>query len=468
MSSFFLTSTKAKRKGGKPQAHEKPAKRKRPTPQKKREVVNEELDEESGLSSAEDDQLDVAVDESDDETPQDKRVRLAKQYLDKLEERERERDDDPDHDAIAHRLHEDVLEQSGRLQRKVADQYERPDTASVRFLRGHDLSVTCVALTPDDRFIFSGAKDSAIYKYDVESGRKVGCIPSDRHGQASDPKGHRGHVFALAVSSSGKYLVSGGQDTHVMVWNVADCKLVKIFKGHKKAVSGLAFRNNTHQLFSASFDRSVKVWNLDEMAYIETLYGHQDEIMAIDSLNRERAFTAGGSDKSVRLWKIPEESQLIFHGHTASIDCCKMINEQYGVAGSQDGGVSLWNFLKKKPVFTARAAHKVPESEDSMSSEHPWISAVSAYQNSDLVVSGSMDGCIKFWKCAQHFMKMQEIFSVPVTGVVNSLAFSSSGDFLVAGVGQEHRLGRWWSVKKAKNRVAIIPLPKKESSKPDR
>ena len=41
----------------------------------------------------------------------------------------------------------------------------------------------------------------------VETGRKAACIANDRHGIASDPKGHRSHILAMAVSSSGKYLV---------------------------------------------------------------------------------------------------------------------------------------------------------------------------------------------------------------------------------------------------------------------
>ena len=43
-------------------------------------------------------------------------------------------------------------------------QYETPDPSAVRFFRGHDLSVTCVAITPDDRHVFSGSKDCSIYK----------------------------------------------------------------------------------------------------------------------------------------------------------------------------------------------------------------------------------------------------------------------------------------------------------------
>ena len=39
-----------------------------------------------------------------------------------------------------------------------------PEIGDVRTLRGHQLPVTCVAVTPDDRFAFSGDKDGCIIK----------------------------------------------------------------------------------------------------------------------------------------------------------------------------------------------------------------------------------------------------------------------------------------------------------------
>lgn len=48
---------------------------------------------------------------------------------------------------------------------------------------------------------------------------------------------------------------------------------------------------------------------------------------------------------------------------------------------------------------------------------------------------------------------------MPVEGFVNGLAVSSTGNFFVAAVGQEHRLGRWEHQKKARNEVCVVPLP---------
>ena len=50
-------------------------------------------------------------------------------------------------------------------------------------------------------------------------------------------------------------------------------------------------------------------------------------------------------------------------------------------------------------------------------------------------------------------------------GFVNSLKFSSDGLQLLAGVGQEHRLGRWWRLKEAKNSLVVISLSRENTEK---
>lgn len=39
-----------------------------------------------------------------------------------------------------------------------------PDPEEVRLLRGHKLSVTCLVITPDEKYIFSASKDCSIIK----------------------------------------------------------------------------------------------------------------------------------------------------------------------------------------------------------------------------------------------------------------------------------------------------------------
>ncbi|XP_038668121.1 U3 small nucleolar RNA-interacting protein 2, partial [Scyliorhinus canicula] len=421
--------------------------------------LNEEISSDSETESVGRNKKDAEVLEIE-ETAQEKKLRLAKLYLEQLrrEEEEKAEEEQLESDLIGGRLQEEVLEQKGKLKRLLAKDYLPPDLSEIRLLRGHQLPVTCLVLSSDDKYIFSASKDGSIIKWDLNCGKKIHTIHGGRKGTED---WHVGPILSMAISSDGKYLATGDKNKLILIWDPDTCQHLHTFKGHKDAVSGLSFRKSTHQLFSASHDRSVKVWNVDQNAYVETLFGHQDAITGLDSLSRERCVTAGGRDRTVRVWKIVEEAQLVFHGHESSIDCIQLINEEYMISGADDGSLALWTVTKKKPLVMVRTAHGIHG--DPGIQQPNWITSVTALLNSDLVASGSHDSKIRLWKCGEGFKRLEPLFDIPMVGFVNSLKFSSSGDFLVAGVGQEHRLGRWWRLKEAKNGIYIIPLKKTEN-----
>uniref|UniRef100_A0A672IC63 U3 small nucleolar RNA-interacting protein 2 n=1 Tax=Salarias fasciatus TaxID=181472 RepID=A0A672IC63_SALFA len=389
-----------------------------------------------------------------EETPQEKKLRLAKLYLEQLKHEEEDKADDEafETDLIAGRLQDEM---------SSALQIMQPDASEIRVLRGHKLPITCLVISPDDKCIFSAAKDCSIIKWDVESGKKLHTVHGGRKGTEDRHVGHTAHILCMAISSDGKYLATGDMNKLIMIWEAETCKHLYKFTGHKGPVSGLSFRKGTHDLYSASHDRSVKVWNVDENAYVETLFGHQDAITGLDSLSRERCVTAGGRDRTVRVWKIAEESQLVFHGHEGSIDAIQLINEEHMITGADDGSLSLWSVNKKKPLSTVKQAHGC-HGDAGLEQPH-WVASVAALHNSDTVASGSHNSQVTVWQCGKSYRGLERLFSVPVNGFINSLKFSSSGHFLVAGVGQEHRLGRWWRLKEAKNGIYIIPLKRKPS-----
>ena len=111
--------------------------------------------------------------------------------------------------------------------------------------------------------------------------------------------------------------------------------------------------------------------------------------------------------------------------------------------------------MKKRPIAIVRNAH---DADSKTTSTPRWITAVAALSNSDLVATGSSDGFIRLWKCAEKYLKLIPLFNISATGFVNDLRFTESGSHLIAALGQEHKLGRWWSCKEAKNRVIVIPI----------
>jgi len=361
-------------------------------------------------------------------------------------------DGGPTLDSVSRKLHEKLLGTAGRLRRDLASSLSCSDITVSVCPRAHRFAITCLALSSAEDFCYTGSKDCTIVRWDTETGKRVSSFPGKRlkPGEEAEFDGHTAEVLALALTSDGRYLASGGRDRLIRIWDCRSNKLIDSFQGHRDIVSGLAFRKGSHTLYSASHDRSVRAWNIDEMAFIEALFGHQSDITAIDCHFRERAVTCS-SDRSVRFWKIPEESQLVLQGgHKASLDCVKMLDEVHFLSGSQDGTLALWHTSKKKPCSIIRGAHG-----DS------WISSVATLPNSNVVASGASDGKVRFWKADLNTRRLTapSLGSVDVPGFCNALAFGSTGRILVAGGGQEHRLGRWQRDPNGKNRLYVFRLP---------
>ncbi|RKP12811.1 RNA, U3 small nucleolar interacting protein 2, isoform CRA_b [Piptocephalis cylindrospora] len=415
------------------------------------------------------------------ETAAEKRLRLAKRFIEDVREQVSLEDNefdaaDVDRDNIADRLQEDAMESLGRIQRKIASSLTLPTDPLMR-LRGHTLSVTSVALTSSGKTLYTGSKDGSIIKWDLQSGKRLHTFhrASKKEVASGQVAGHTGHILALTTSPDEQYLASGAADKTIRIWSIPEDKLLGCFTQHKD--HGLVFRRGSNDLYSCSKDRSIKLWSVEQLAYMETLFGHQDEVTSIDALMRERCVTVGSRDRTVRMWKIAQESQLVFRGGSSSqskeggrswpegsMDVVTMLDEGHFVSGSDAGTLSLWSMERKKPIFTLPLAHGVEGDEGK---ENPrWITSLRSIPYTDTFASGSWDGSVRLWKVTGEMREIVPLGTLPAPGFVNSLSLSEvAGEsktkgkiLLVAGTGQEHRFGRWWSLKKARNAAYVFSL----------
>lgn len=115
--------------------------------------------------------------------------------------------------------------------------------------------------------------------------------------------------------------------------------------------------------------------------------------------------------------------------------------------------------MKKKPICTTQLAHGLGDNGVAN-----WITAIAVVVNTDLVATGSCDGCVRLWQTNPNARKLQQINSISVGGFINGLAFNADGTKLYVAVGQEHRLGRWWRHKDAKNNIVIVDIKLQSTS----
>ncbi|KAB8337011.1 hypothetical protein FH972_021315 [Carpinus fangiana] len=430
-------------------------------------------------------------DVDDNETEAEKRLRLAERYLENIrnEVRQQEQEvgfdaEDVDRELIAARLKEDVAEDKGRLYRYIAAGLDYA-TASQSLFRTNNKATTGVAVCLP--YAYTVSKDMALVKWELRTPqvnsrqapptilsvnktkkqkRVTIAVPPPRtqpkqliftKGRKQfdkDPlkQHHTAAILCVVASADGKFVVTGGMDKRMIIWDAATLKPLRVFQQHRDAVVSLAFRGKTNQLFSASRDRTIKIYHVDELAYVETLFGHQDEVVDIAAVggSEERCVSVGARDRTARLWKVVEESQLVFRGGgggprktekweelevpkfaEGSLDRVIQVDTQLFVTGSDSGALSLYGLHKKKALHVYPIAHgydpPLPVEESTAEADlstartqgRPnarWITALACVPFSDLFVSGSWDGCVRVWRIAGENNNTRKIEPVGVLG----------------------------------------------------
>ncbi|KAH3666246.1 hypothetical protein OGAPHI_004435 [Ogataea philodendri] len=447
------------------------------------EEVQSDIFEDSSANESEQDEESSSEEEDAGESAADKRRRMAKQYLSELQaEAETYEFDakDLDDDIIASRLQKDVSEQQGHVYQYIGDKLELDDV-EIAVSRVASKGLTGVAVRYP--YAYTVSKDMELVKWDIsdktkkpqkmkfaKGGRKYTEISKEQMNN-----GHCGEILAVAVSPDGRYVVTGARDKRIIIWsseNLAPVRVMEI-RDRRGEVLGLAFRRNSDQLYAACADLKIRTYSVNQLAQLETLYGHQDLVVDIAALAQERCVTVGSRDRTAMLWKIAEETRLTFRGGDTpkagidfyaegSIDCVSMIDDSHFVTGSDNGNICLWSLAKKKPTFIQRQAHGLePEKEvwrasaetnpDEAKLQVPkpqpyWITAICAIPYSDLILSGSWNGEIKVWKLEKELRKFNLIGTLDrVKGVVTKIDAHLENDSIrvFASLSKEHRLGRW-------------------------
>ncbi|KAF9525309.1 WD40-repeat-containing domain protein [Crepidotus variabilis] len=431
---FFSSSKPRKRKRSDGASHmlgaQKLAKTSRDTKQPKSskkatrdEELSDRTDEDIEDMDLRADEIDPGAsgDEDDNETPAEKRLRLAQLYLESVKTSLVDGEYDAaeiDRELISARLKQDVLEHSGKVHRFIADSFDF-STAPSSSLRttGHRYTVTSAAASGDGNYLFTCGKEGHIFKWDLMSGKKLGVIYKARpsfsqssadkkgKGKAKDGsvkqidlhvKGHTDEVLSLAISGDDKFLASSGKDRRVCVWDVETCEWRKTFGGylgHKDSVVYITFKKGSNQLYTASLDRTIKIYDLSPsvMGYVETVFGHQDHVLGLDALRGEGCVSVGSRDKTMRYWKIVDGKQVVYRGGgksrmrevlegdlgaadegedreeprketekqfvEGSLECVAMIDEATFISGGDSGTISLFTSQRRKPIFKQPLAH---------------------------------------------------------------------------------------------------------------
>jgi len=283
-------------------------------------------------------------------------------------------------------------------------------------LRGHQMSVTDVAITKNGEIAVSGGRDRTLRVWDLGRGKSLKTLKGHR-GWVTDVEilpnqiqaisasvdntlklwnldsgenlrtftGHTQPVVALAVTKDGKQLISGSTDQQVKVWDVATGEVKYTLKGHTGGVTQVAVTSDQQTIISAAADNQIKIWDLSKGQEIATLTGHTSTIADLAITQDSKYAISGGADRTVRVWDLPAHKLLhTLTGHQGWVTDLSLTDQGQIISGSSDRTVKIWE------VITGQLQH-------TLTGHQSWVRTVTATPDGKQIISTGFERFPKLW-----------------------------------------------------------------------
>ncbi len=195
----------------------------------------------------------------------------------------------------------------------------------------HTKPLTCCRIDPTGRYVFAGAEDLNVYRWNLETGRMmilaghnswVRSMDFSPDGQTlytagwdgelhwwltDDPvprslrmvRAHRGFTRWVRVSPDGTLLATCGNDNMIRLWSVAAGELVAEMAGHDRNPYAVDFHPDGKHLVSEDLMGNVMIWDLETFEHLETIptvmTGYDTKFAADMGGARDMRFAPDGS-----------------------------------------------------------------------------------------------------------------------------------------------------------------------------
>ena len=195
-------------------------------------------------------------------------------------------------------------------------------------------------------------------------------------------KTHITKLSSVAFSPNGRYLLVGGKDRKLWLWNLKTGKLVKTFVGHSDIISSVAFSSDSRYAISGSRDRTVRIWNVNSGRLLDTYRGHNGFVSSVNFSSDGRYVLSGSYDKTLQFWD-RRNARLIRRFKRGNWVLSMDISRRFALSGHRDRTMRLWNLDTGKLRRSFRASS--------------YFMSVAFFPNANRIVSGHTDNSLRLW-----------------------------------------------------------------------
>jgi WD40 repeat protein len=284
----------------------------------------------------------------------------------------------------------------------------------------------CGALdfSPDGKALAIGDLEGRLRVVDLDTGRTNLSVTA-----------HPEQITAVAWSPKAPILASGSGflGGPIRLWDAESGKRLGVLEGHTSWITrGLTFSADGKLLYSASADQTIRIWDVAQQECLATLRGSSDEVYGLALSPDGTTLASGSKDGVVAFWSAPlhskeEQPRLLPKGAVAFDPHGYRLPLVLwgGVAFDPDGRVIV---VVREGIVHLCELPALREIE-TISALGTNVRVVAYSPDGRLIASGSTDGCLRLWSCAERRL-LKEFPGLH--GYVFGLRFSGDGTRLLS------------------------------------
>ena len=121
---------------------------------------------------------------------------------------------------------------------------------------------------------------------------------------------HKGGVSCIQLSNNMKFMISGGNEGEVRVWEIKSREMISHLKEHTSRVTGLKILADNLHAITCSRDRSILLWDLKAEKRILSIQQRMGGINSMVMLASEEGLLTVGQERKICYWSLKNANPL--------------------------------------------------------------------------------------------------------------------------------------------------------------
>lgn len=286
--------------------------------------------------------------------------------------------------------------------------YDVPDGKETALLTEHPGQVNAIAFSTDGKILASGGFNNPIIQlWNLDTDSKLSTLTLPEEIQS---------ISTLTFAKDNTILISLGKSGYITYWDVATHKKALEIVTEPLSYDAVAVSKDGSTFAVGDRHGTIQLWDASTEHQFEDPGDNPEDqdILALAFSSDKKILASGSEDKTVRLWDTEERAKIAtLEGHEASVTALAFSPDGKMLATGDAGKViKLWDVNTQRE----RATLIRPTN---------GISALTFTPDGKTLASGSYDGTIRFWN--PDIGQERLTFATGHTEWVKAVAFAENG-----------------------------------------